>query len=65
MLCAGDFNEASFVADFVFNKHYDLYAGVNYSEVTDGLAAAFVGTTAGTTGSENQMTFMSGGRVKF
>jgi predicted porin len=65
LLCAGDFNEASFVVDYVFNKHYDLYAGVNYSDVTDGLANGFVGTTVGTSGSENQVTFMFGGRVKF
>ena len=64
-LCAGDFYEASFVADYVFNKHYDLYAGVNYSEVTDGLAYGFPGTTVGTSGSENQTTFMVGGRVRF
>jgi predicted porin len=53
------------VADYVFNKHYDLYAGVNYSEVTDGLAYGFPGTTVGTSGSENQTTFMVGGRVRF
>ena len=53
------------MVDYVFNKHYDLYAGVNYSEVTDGLANGFVGTTVGTSGSENQVTFMFGGRVKF
>jgi predicted porin len=64
-LCAGDFNEASFVVDYAFNKHYDLYAGVNYSEVTDGLANGFPGTTVGTAGSENQTTFMMGGRVRF
>jgi hypothetical protein len=49
----------------VFNKHYDLYGGVNYSNVTDGLASGFVGTTVGTSGSENQTTVMFGGRVKF
>jgi predicted porin len=66
LLCAGDFNEASFVVDYVFNKHYDIYGGVNYSEVTDGLANGFVGTTKdGTTGSETQTTVMLGGRVKF
>jgi predicted porin len=66
LLCAGDFYEASFVVDYIFNKHYDLYAGLNWSEVTDGLANGFPGTTAdGTTGSENQTTFMVGGRVKF
>ena len=65
LLCAGDFNEVSAVADYVFNKHYDLYAGVNWSEVTDGLANGFVGTTVGTSGSENQVTVMLGARVKF
>jgi predicted porin len=66
LLCSGDFYEGSFVVDYVFNKHYDLYVGVNYSEVTDGLANGFPGTTAdGTTGSESQTTFMFGGRVKF
>ena len=66
LLCAGDFNEGSFVVDYAFNKHYDLYAGVNWSEVTDGLANGFPGTTKdGTTGSESQTTVMFGGRVRF
>jgi len=53
------------VADYVFNKHYDIYAGLNHSEVTDGLANGFSGTTSdGTTGSENQTTVMFGFRVK-
>jgi predicted porin len=65
LLCSGDFYEASFVVDYVFNKHYDLYAGLNFSEVTDGLANGFPGTTVGTSGSQNQTTFMFGGRVKF
>jgi predicted porin len=65
LLCAGNFNEVSFVVDYVFNKHYDLYAGVNWSEVKDGLANGFPGTTVGTSGSEAQTTFMVGGRVKF
>ncbi|MDE2136343.1 MAG: porin [Gammaproteobacteria bacterium] len=66
LLCAGDFNEVSFVADYVFNKHYDLYIGANWSEVTDGLANGFSGTTAdGTTGSQTQTTVMFGGRIKF
>jgi predicted porin len=66
LLCAGDFNEASVVADYAFNKHYDVYGGVNYSQVTDGLANGFVGTGKnGTTGSENQTTVMFGGRVRF
>ena len=66
LLCSGNFNEASVVADYAFNKHYDAYAGVNYSQVTDGLANGFPGTTKnGTTGSENQTTVMFGFRVRF
>ncbi|MFI4865970.1 MAG: porin [Steroidobacterales bacterium] len=65
LLCAGDFNEASLVADYIINKHYDVYGGLNYSEVTDGLANGYVGTTVGTSGSESQTTVMFGFRVKF
>ena len=65
LLCSGDFNEGSVAVDYVFNKHYDLYGGVNYSQVTDGLANGFVGTTVGTSGSQNQTTVMVGARVKF
>jgi predicted porin len=67
LLCAGDFYEASGVVDYIINKHYDIYGGVNYSEVTDGLANGFVGTTGtdGTSGSETQVTVMFGFRIKF
>jgi predicted porin len=66
LLCAGDFTEASFVVDYMFNKHYDIYGGINYSTVTDGLANGFMGTTSdGTTGSESQTTVMWGVRVRF
>jgi predicted porin len=65
LLCSGDFTEASLVLDYIFNKHYDVYVGLNYSQVTDGLANGYVGTTVGTSGSESQTTFMFGGRVKF
>jgi predicted porin len=65
LLCAGTFREASVVADYIINKHYDVYGGVNWSEVTNGLANGFVGTTAnGTTGSENQTTIMWGLRIR-
>jgi hypothetical protein len=65
LLCSGNFKEASFVVDYVINKHYDVYGGVNWSEVTDGLANGFAGTTSnGTTGSENQSTIMWGFRIK-
>lgn len=65
LLCSGSFYEASAVADYVINKHYDAYLGVNWSEVLDGLASGFPGNTVGTTGSETQTTAMVGFRVKF
>ena len=70
LLCAGQFYEASAVADYMINKHYDAYVGVNWSEVQDGLASGYIGTpghgTDGTiTGSENSTTVMVGFRVRF
>ena len=64
LLCSGDFNEVSGVADYVINKHYDIYGGVNWSEVTDGLANGYAGTSVGTSGSQNQTTVMWGFRIK-
>ena len=64
LLCSGDFDEASLVADYIINKHYDIYSGINWSEVTDGLAFGFPGTTVGTSGSQNQTTVMWGFRIK-
>ena len=64
LLCSGDFNEVSLVADYIINKHYDIYGGVNWSEVTDGLAFGYPGTTVGTSGSQNQTTIMWGFRIR-
>jgi predicted porin len=64
LLCGGTFKEASLAVDYIINKHYDVYSGVNWSEVTSGLANGFVGTTVGTTGSENQTTIMWGFRIR-
>jgi predicted porin len=64
LLCSGEFEELSFVADYIINKHYDVYGGVNWSEVTDGLANGFPGTTVGTTGAQVQTTIMWGFRIR-
>jgi predicted porin len=66
LLCAGEFEEVSAVADYIINKHYDVYGGVNWSEVTNGLASGFPGTPGAnaTTGSENQTTIMWGFRIR-
>jgi predicted porin len=66
LLCSGTFNEISGVVDYIFNKHYDVYGGINWSEVQDGLASGFPNAgPVGTAGSQNQTTFMFGLRVKF
>lgn len=55
--CAGNFNQASFVADYVFNKHFDVYGGVSFTEIDGGLASAFL--------NGNMVTVASGVRLKF
>jgi predicted porin len=64
LLCSGEFEEMSFVADYLINKHYDVYGGVNWSEVTNGLANGFPGTTVGTSGAQVQTTIMWGFRIR-
>jgi len=49
--CAGSYNQGSFLVDYAFDKHFDIYAGVTYAKVNDGLAAGFNGTPCGVTGS--------------
>jgi predicted porin len=55
--CAGDLNQGSFLADYRFNKHVDIYAGVSYSEVGGGLASGFL--------SSGIAAVVSGIRLKF
>jgi predicted porin len=40
--CAGTLKDFSLVGDYHFTKRFDSYAGVNYSDVTDGLANGFI-----------------------
>jgi predicted porin len=44
-MCSGTLDAVSFVADYVFNKHLDVYAGVEYSQMTNGLASGSVQTS--------------------
>jgi predicted porin len=55
--CAGNFNMGSFLVDYAFNKHFDVYAGVNYSTVDGGLSSGFLQT--------DSTLFMTGARLKF
>jgi predicted porin len=40
--CSGTLDAISFVADYVFTKHFDMYFGVMYSQETNGLASGSV-----------------------
>jgi predicted porin len=68
--CAGTFDQVSFLADYIINKHLDVYAGITYGIVENGLASQFPGTPgakfgfAGTGTSVNTTSMMTGFRVK-
>jgi len=55
--CSGKLNAASLVADYRFNKRFDVYAGAMYSEVEDGLANGYL--------HPNNMNVMVGARFAF
>jgi predicted porin len=55
--CSGDLNSMSFVADYQFNKYFDVYAGVNYSNASGGLVSGFL--------NDNVTNVMTGVRLKF
>src|SRR5208337_4426855 len=40
--CAGDFNQVSFLVDYTFNKHFDVYAGASWSDIHGGLASGYL-----------------------
>jgi predicted porin len=54
---AGTADDASFVVDYKFNKHFDVYAGVNYSAIDGGLASGFL--------ANDSASFVTGARIKF
>jgi predicted porin len=65
-LCAGDTYVLSGVVDYAVNKHYDFYAGINWSKATDGVASAFPSVTSptGTSGSISTTNFVTGFRIR-
>jgi predicted porin len=42
--CAGAHNEASLVADYKLSRHFDAYAGLNYSAASGGMASGYLNT---------------------
>jgi predicted porin len=70
--CAGRFDQASFLVDYEINKHFDIYAGVNYGRAEDGMAANFGGTPSANGGaakgaatSVDTTDVVTGMRLKF
>jgi predicted porin len=72
--CAGTFDQVSFLVDYEFTKHLDVYAGINYGRAADGLAAQFPGTpsangaapvTKGNATSVDTTDFVTGMRLRF
>jgi hypothetical protein len=55
--CSGDFNQGSFVIDYTFNRHSDIYGGVTFTEQTGGLNSGFL--------ADNTWAFVSGVRIKW
>ena len=47
----GHYNQGSFLIDYAFNKHFDVYPGATYAIVDGGMAAGYSGTPCGVTGS--------------
>ena len=68
--CAGAYDQVSFLVDYDVTKHLDVYTGITYARVTNGLASGYPGTPgakfgfAGTGTSIDTATWMSGFRVK-
>ena len=68
--CAGAYDQVSFVLDYALNKHLDVYTGVTWARVTNGLASGFPGTpgakfgAAGTGTSVETAASMTGFRIK-
>jgi predicted porin len=44
--CAGDYRVGSFVVDYAFTKHFDVYAGVTYSDIGGGLGNGYLTSSA-------------------
>jgi hypothetical protein len=55
--CSGDFNQGSFLIDYTFNRHLDVYAGVTFTEQNGGLNNGFL--------ADNTVAVATGLRVKW
>jgi predicted porin len=61
--CAGSVDTASFLADYVFNKNFDVYAGVAWSDIGGGLARSSQSNDA--YAEKNNTSVVTGIRLNF
>jgi predicted porin len=61
--CAGVVDTASFLVDYIFNKNFDVYAGVTWSDIGGGLARSSLSN--GAYSEKNDTSVVSGVRVSF
>ncbi len=54
---SGSLDSGSFVVDYRFDKHFDVYAGINYSNIEGGLASGYL--------ANDNTSFVTGLRLKF
>lgn len=55
--CSGDFNQGSFLIDYAFSRHLDLYGGVTFTDQTGGFNSGFL--------ADNTVAFATGVRIKW
>ena len=55
--CSGELNQGSFLIDYTFNPHFNIYAGVTVSDIGGGFSSGFLKTS--------DAAVTSGVRVKF
>ena len=61
--CAGSTSMTTALVDYTFNKYFDVYAGLSYSDDAGGLAHS--STSGAANGFTNNITALSGIRVRF
>ncbi len=61
--CSGTYNEASFLVDYTFTKHFDIYAGIGWSDIKGGLAHSSLNNDP--YAETDNTTVVTGMRLKF
>src|SRR5262249_49506114 len=63
--CPGTLNTESFLVDYTFNKHFDIYAGVMFSQISGGLQHSSSNSAAFFNTSGDETSVVTGMRLRF